>query len=258
MQAQYVPQSMSLHQGEEVTYDVYLKWGILMPRAGEARITFNKSSLKGQPTSLYRMVFQTANIFESIFKMRDTINCYYSPNNTLLYSLKHTVEGGYDLTDALTFSYAGKETSVHSFRYTPTATKIDTTLMVTSGHTFDMLGATFCLRTLDIGKMKVGESFPFTVAVGKDLVKTNYQYQGQAIVERNNVKYRTHHFMMDIQDEAFSQRKASAEVWVGDDENHVVIKIRTKLIIGYAEVHYKSSNNLKAPLDCRVELQKKK
>ena len=256
LEAQYLPQHISMNKGEEVRYDVYFKWGILTPRAGEAHITLNDSNLNGQPASLYRLLFNTVGIFESVFKMRDTLDCYYNTDNVLLYSPKHTDEGGYYLIDELTFDYTGQSTSVHSYRYTPTAIKIDTNLIVMSGYVFDMLGATFFLRTLDWKNLKTGDSFPFTVAIGRDLIQASFRYQNQAIVERDKVKYRTHYFIIDIYDDAFTQSKAAAELWVGDDENQIPIKVRTKLKIGYAEVHYKSSSNLKAPLNCRVEIKK--
>jgi len=256
IQAQYQPLSMSLNHGEEVKYDIYFRWGILMPRAGEARFSFNKSDLQGQPVSLYRVIFHTAGIFETIYKMRDTINCYYSLNNTLLYSDKHTVESGFDLTDKLTFSYNGEQTSVHSLRYTPTSKRIDTTLTVASGHVFDMLGATFFLRTIDRHTINIGDVFMCTVITGRDFIPTSFRYQGQAIVERNDSKYRTHYYIIDIHDEAFSQTKASAELWIGDDDNYIPIKVRTKLKIGYAEVYFKSATNLKKPLDCQVKISR--
>jgi hypothetical protein len=256
MQAQYLPQDMTLNYGNEVRYDIFFKWGILMPRAGEAHITFNQSNLNGQQASLYRMIFNTTGMIETIYKMRDTLNGYYNSNNTLLYSSKHTREGNFYLVDELTFSYTGEKTSVHSYRYTPSSVRIDTNLLVTSGHVFDMLGATFFLRTLDRKNLKAGDNFPFTVAVGRDLVKVSFRYQNQAIIERNNVKYRTHYFIIDIYDDVFEQGKAAAELWVGDDENFIPIKIRSKLKIGYAEIYYKSSSNLKRLLDCRVEIKK--
>ena len=51
--------------------------------------------------------------------------------------------------------------------------------------------------------------------------------------------------------------KEAAEVWIGDDENHIPVKIRAKLKIGAAEVYYKDSYNLRAPLTCRIVVQKK-
>ena len=255
-QAQYQPLNIPLNPGEEVKYDIFFKWGILMPRAGDARFSFNKSDLPGQSISHYRMIFHTANLFESIYKMRDTINCYYDTNDALLYSIKHTVESGYDLTDKLTFSYLGEKTSVHSLRYTPAVKKIDTTLTVASGHVFDMLGATLFLRTIDRKTLNIGDAFVCTVVTGRDQIPTSFRYQGQAIVEHGNYKYRTHYYIIDILDEAFSQSKASAELWIGDDDNYIPIKVRTKLKIGYAEVHLKSADNIKKPLDCQVKIGK--
>ena len=44
---------------------------------------------------------------------------------------------------------------------------------------------------------------------------------------------------------------------MGVDENHIPVKIRAKLKIGAAEVYYKDSYNLRAPLTCRIVVQKK-
>jgi hypothetical protein len=76
VQAQYRPQQMTLNPGEEASYDVYFKWGILMPRAGEGTLSFTTETRPGQPVARYRLTFQTSKFFDSIFKMRDTIDCY--------------------------------------------------------------------------------------------------------------------------------------------------------------------------------------
>ena len=93
--------------------------------------------------------------------------------------------------------------------------------------------------------------------VGRELVNARFRYTGQQIVEHKEAKFRTRHFYIDIYDEAFSQAKEAAEVWIGDDENHIPVKIRAKLKIGAAEVYYKDSYNLRAPLTCRIVVQKK-
>ena len=111
------------------------------------------------------------------------------------------------------------------------------------GRVFDMLGATMYLRSLDWRTMSYGAEFPFMIAIGRELVNARFRY--------------TRHFYIDIYDEAFSQAKEAAEVWIGDDENHIPVKIRAKLKIGAAEVYYKDSYNLRAPLTCRIVVQKK-
>ena len=256
IQAQCLPTKMPLNNGEVVNYDIYFKWGFLMPRAGQGKISFNRSTYKGEPAFLYRLDFQTTKFFDSIYKMRDTLDCFYGQNYALLHSSKRTNEGGYYLIDDLHFSYTGNKTNIRSHRYTPEQTKIDTVLTVASGCASDMLGTAFWLRTLDWSRMKMGESYPLTVAIGRDLVKMSFRYQGQAVVEHGDSKYRTHYFAIDIFDDAFEQSKSAAELWVGDDENRIPIKIRTKLKIGYAEVYYKNSSNLKTPLTCQVRMKK--
>lgn len=256
IEAQCLPKKMPLNYGESVFYDIYFKWGILMPRAGSACISFDNSIYKGLSASKYQLVFRTTKFFDAIYKMRDTLDCFYDQNYALLHSSKRVNEGGYYLIDDLTFSYSDGATKVRSHRYTPVVTKIDTVLTVSSGCVSDMLSTTFFLRTLDWDHLKIGENHPFTVAIGRHLVKISFRYQGQAIVEHGDVKYRTHYFLIDIFDEAFERDESAAELWVGDDENHIPIKIRTKLKIGYAEVYYKSSINLKVPLRCRVEIKR--
>lgn len=254
--AQTIPAKHMLSAGEAVQYELYFKWGILMPKAGRAALTIDNTSYDGKPAYHYRLLFDTSGLFEKIYKMRDTIDCYFSPEMLLLKSQKRINENDYYMTDDLTFSYNAKKTTAHSHRYTASRTKIDT-LLVSEKRMFDMLGATMYLRSLDWEKMKAGDEFPFHVAIGRDRINVSFRYTGQSIVERNeSLKYRTRHFYVDIYDEAFAQSKAAAEIWIGDDENHIPVKIRAKLKIGAAEVYYKSSQNLRYPLTCRIVISR--
>jgi hypothetical protein len=251
------PKSLPLNQGEVVNYDIYFKWGLLMSHAGEGRLSYEKTTYGNRPASIYQLLFRTTGLLESFYKMRDTLECNFDPSDhALLYSVKRSNEGGSYTVDELTFSYANDRTDIHSYRYTPKRVRFDTTLTVTSGCVTDMLGTTFFIRTLDWDKLDCENNIPLTVAVGRDLVTLVLRYQGQTIVERDNCKYKTHYFLVDIYDEIFTQKKSAAELWVGDDANHIPVKIKSKLKIGSAEIYYKSSSNLKAPLDCRVETTK--
>ena len=256
IKAQEIPVRQRFNPGEEVQYELYFKLGFLMPRAGIATLSIQNTSFENQSAYLYRLLFQTSGIIERIYKMRDTIDCHFSPKMLLLQSEKRVNENDYYLIDNLRFSYDKNQIKAHSHRYTLTQTKIDTLLVANEPYMFDMLGATLYLRSLDWTLMKNGDRYPFQVAIGKDVVNISFRYTGQQIVERNNeLKYRTHHFYIDIYDEAFTQSKAAAEVWISDDENHLPIKIRAKLKIGAAEVHYKTSKGLRHSFSSKVEIK---
>jgi hypothetical protein len=246
--------STSLKNGEKVNYDLYFKWGVVMARAGDASFSYSSNYTVSRATSRYRMTFKTTKFFDGIFKMRDTLDCYFDDNYKLIYSRKGSDEGGYYLVDELRLKYETDATKIHSKRYTPTALKIDTT-MLAADEVVDMLGVIFHLRGINRRKLQTGDRFPVTVAIGRDLVKTTFIYQNQAIVEHENAKFNTRYFKIDIYDEAFESTKTSAEVWVGDDDNFFPIKARSKLKFGYAEVYYKNSTGLANPLTCRIEIK---
>lgn len=257
VRAQAIPVKDRFKSGETVEYEMFFKWGLLMPRAGQASLSVRDARYEGNTAYHYRLLFRTSGMFEKIFTMRDTIDCYFSPEMLLLRSEKRVDENDYYLIDDLKFTYTDGRTSAHSHRYTPSRTKIDT-LLVSEQYMFDMLGATMYLRSLDWEKMKQGDEFPFHVAIGRDRINISFRYTGQQIVERNEtLKYRTRHFYIDIYDDAFTQSKAAAEIWIGDDENHIPVKIRAKLKIGAAEVYYKSSKGLRYPLTSRVEIPRR-
>ena len=228
-----------------------------MSRAGHASLSVHETEYKEQPAWNYHLHFRTSGIIEKVFRMRDTMECFYSKEPRLLFSTKRTSEGGYYSVDNLTFTYKDDDqVDIYSHRYNLKRTKIDT-VMTAKGLVFDMLAATMYLRSINWTDLQQGAEFPFEVAIGRDIVKARFRYTGQRIVDREGVKFRTRHFYIDIYDEAFVQTKEAAEVWIGDDENHIPVKIRSKLKIGAAEVYYKTSENLRVPITCRVVLPKR-
>lgn len=247
-------QVLTFQANEEVDYELYYKWGLVFSKAGQATFKVAESHFEGEPAWHYSLLFRSAGIVEKLYRMRDTMDCYYSKVPRLLYSSKHSEEGDYYSVDKLRFRYEpANQVAIASRRYTLKRVKIDT-LMVAEAPVSDMLGGTLYLRALAAGRLQAGADFPLTVAIGRDLVTMHFRYSGQRIVEHKGVKYRTRHFYIDIEDEAFEQPKAAAEVWMGDDANHIPVKVRAKLKLGAVEAYFKEGRNLRAPMDCRVIL----
>jgi hypothetical protein len=246
-------QSFSMKLGENVIYDTYFKWGIVMSHAGEAIFTFDPNRTIDGATKRYHLLYKSTKFYDIFFKMRDTLITYYNDNNELVYSAKNTDEGGYYSIDLLKFKAEGNKKTIHSVRHVPPKTKIDT-ILTTTDEVADMLGVLFYIRGINRSTLRSGDVFPLTVAIGRDLVKIQFIYQNQTIVERGNVKYNTLYFKIDIFDDAFESMKTAAEVWIGNDDNFLPVKVRSKLKIGYVEIYYKSSTGLPHPLVSRVEV----
>lgn len=252
MHAQCIPVESLLTDKERVEYDLYFKWGILMPKAGNVSIEVNDTRFRGEQAWNVRLNAWSTGVVDKVFRVRDTIDCYYSYlHPQLLYSTKRTNEGGYYQIDNLDFSYRDGQTHIHSFRRSVNSVKIDT-MLVSDLCFIDLLGAVMYSRVLKWENVQPGKEYPLHVAMGRTVIPVSYRYMGQQIVERGAAKYRTRLFLIDIYDEAFTQSKEAAEIWIGDDENHLPIKLRAKLKVGAAEAYYSSSGNLKYPLNCRV------
>lgn len=258
VQSQCTFASSVFHEKEEINYDVYFKWGILMPKAGVAKAQMFKATYEDQPAWMYQLLVNSVGVVDKAFRVRDTIDTYFSYENPrILFSSKRTNEGGYYQIDRLTFSGEDKDPPyVHSFRRSKNSIKLDS-VMYGERCIHDMLGALTFIRTIDWSNMQTGDEIYTQVAMGRDMINVSYRYVGQRIIERGNAKYKTRLFVLDIFDESFSQTKEAAEIWIGDDDNHVPIKIRAKLKIGAGEAYYNSSLNLKHPLKCRIEVPKR-
>ena len=79
-QAQEIPVRRQFTPGENVQYELYFKWGLLMSRAGHASLSIREAEYEGSPAFHYRLLFRTSGIIEKVYKMRDTIDCHFTPD----------------------------------------------------------------------------------------------------------------------------------------------------------------------------------
>lgn len=238
--------------GEKIDYDVYFKWGILMPKAGTAVISIDEATFRGEKAIRQQLTFRTTGLIEKAFPMRDTIDTYFTPELLPVFYEKHALENGYYVIDEMEFQYQGGQTRIPTKRYTPQRVKIDT-VHVVNGCMFDILSVTMYLRSLNMENVAIGDEFPASFVMGRDIVQIRYRYAGQSVVERSEtLKYKTLKFDMDVYDEAVTQTKNAFEIWISDDENHIPIKIRAKLKIGAAEAYFRKITGNRYPLSSEV------
>lgn len=257
LNAQCLQDSKVFHDGEKVEFDLYFKWGLLMTKGGGATMTVSASEYENQAVWQSELLLYTSGMIDKVFRIRDTIVNYTTQHEPrLLFSTKRSDEGGYYQIDNLTYAYKGEETHVHAFRRNKNRIKADT-LLVGGNCVLDILGSLMYARSFNWHEMEQGTQYHLQVAMGKTVIPISYRYEGQQIVDRGDVKYSTRYFIIDIFDDAFTQSKEALEIWIGDDDNHLPVKVRAKLKLGAMEAYYKDSSGLRHPLNSRIVIPKR-
>lgn len=233
--AEYFQRSATFKGPEQLHYVVYFRWGIIKGTAGHAVI--KTSTVSSQKQWFQQVRFKTSGIFETVFPMRDTLEVLYDYKKLPLRAEKRTDDGGYYSVDEITYKYDADKTRMRMRRLSSTELLIDTTLHVNSERVVaDMQSAFNVVRGVDRSKVRLNYKAAFVIPVGKDLVPCEIVYAGRDVHRMPDGQDKeVIRFFLNIEDEAFSKKSQSAELWVTDDDYLVPVKIRTKLKVGYAE-----------------------
>lgn len=249
LQAQQPIVNDFVQSGERLDYTVYYKWGALMPRAGDASLSFEKAD-KGYRS---RLLFRTAPFFDAIFSMRDTLDCNLDQDMRIMNGQKHVMEGGDYTIDLIYFSRQEGRNRIHTRRFRNGEARIDT-VEFADQTSLDMIGAILYLRSIDWSSASK-EIIKTKIFAGKKGIDCFFQYEGADVQKtKQGISYRTHRVSMLINEpETFKKPQKAITVWFTNDTNRIPVRIRMELKIGAAEVYLKSAEGLRHPLSARVK-----
>ena len=248
--------SVPFHAGEQLNFNIYFKYGIVMAKAGTAEYKISNSNYSGKPAIKTELTFKTVPAFDRIYKVRDTLWTYISQDLRPLYHEKGLHEGKTSYREEMFYmNHSEQFSKVRSIRRTRETIKFDTLLF--SNHIgYDMLSFFIYARILDFQNLSVGETESLVCFVGRDVVKMRMRNAGQTILEKNELeKIKTIRFEIDVIDKAFEDNKNALEIWITDDKNRIPVKIKAKLKIGAMEAELSSVKNLKHSFDARIVIK---
>ena len=248
-------ETLPFQHGEQLNYNIYYKYGIVMIKAGTAQHNITNNTFRGKPAIKATLFFRTTGVVDKTFQMRDTLIAYSTTGLLPVFHRKYLHEGKAHYIEEIDYKkFSPILTSVRTKRYTSESVRFDT-LLTAKSIGFDMLSMFTYLRTLDYSKIKIGDTFNLASFVGKEVVPLSARYMGQSIIDKGKTKYKTLRFEVDIIDSAFEEHKTAMEIWVSDDNNRIPIKIKAKLKVGAAEAEIASTKNLKHPFDSKIEIK---
>ena len=249
-------EKLPFQSGEQLDYSIHYKYGIMMVKAGTAQYAVKDNIFRGNPVIRTSLIFRTTGVVDAAFKVRDTLIAYSTPELVPVFHCKHLHEGKTHYTEEMDYKkFSETFTSVQSKKYMSAIVKFDT-LLTAKSMGFDMLSIFVFVRSLNYTKLKTGDTFEIASFVGKETIPMHVRYMGQIIFDKGSVKYKTLRFEIDIVDHAFEDHKTAMEIWIGDDKNHLPIRLKAKLKIGAAEAVLISAKNLKYAFDSKIEIKK--
>src|SRR3954454_20193747 len=230
-------QDYAFQPGEKITYSVaYHVIGIYV-NAGTASFTTGKANLGN--SEVYHLVGEgaTNTRYDWIFKVRDRYESYFDANTMQPVKFVRNVnEGKYNNDDEVTFDEQTNTAVTPKGAY-----KVPANVQ-------DVISSLYYARNINFSKYKTGDKIPFYMFLGKDVYSMYIRYMGKESVK---TKYGTLSTIklqpLLLKGDNFKGGE-DMTVWVTDDNNHIPVRIESKLSVGSIKVNLTQYENLKYPL----------
>jgi len=237
-QAQQLPlkKEAVFQDGEVLQYR--LRYGFIT--AAEATIKVTNSDLKFDNKPTYRLSVdaQTSGTFDVFYKIRDRYDSYIDKTDLLPYFYQENIrEASYKRQDKARFNQDGKKVVSNRGTFnTPTT------------QTFDLVSAYYFARSLDISKMKVGDTFKLNYFLQDEISALEIEYVGKETIKSKLGNIRCLKFSPSIKPGRIFKKDSRLYLWVTDDGNRVPVKAQVEILVGAVTMELKSAAGLKYAL----------
>jgi hypothetical protein len=248
--------SLPFQSGEELHYEVRYKYGLVMLKAGIGKYRINQTDYNDQTAYQSVLDFKTSAFFDKAFKIRDTLTSYvHTANLSPLFHNRTVNEGNSHYREDI---FVHQQTPLYSevrvIQERNGQIRFDTILSANNPG-YDILNVFMFIRTLEYVSMKPGDTFQMTIFMARDKINVVVRCMGQTVIEKSKkTKYKAIKLNIDITDTAFHEAKNAMEIWVSDDKNRILLKMKAKLKIGAAEAELSAYKNLKYPFSAAIAI----
>ncbi len=231
---------------EELHYDAYWHWGIIWKKAGSGVLTlWDEKTQQGTDRKCGVLAGRSHSIVETIMKVRDTLECYYSPNMIPLEYCKKTHEGSYHAIErnyyktfcdgkAMTATTINKvqeadvdSTHTEIYRWRSKKGNSRKSLGI-NAIGYDMLSIFYKIRSLDFDNMRYGQTVRYYIFSGVRGQWMTLTYQGKTTCQlRNGKQYPAHHIGL-----TFASKDSDStplDVWLAQSADHRPLSVIIQL-----------------------------
>ncbi|RYG22212.1 MAG: DUF3108 domain-containing protein [Chitinophagaceae bacterium] len=223
-------------EGEVLEYK--LKYGFIT--AAEATIKVLSSDLKFDNKPTYRLMVdaQTSGTFDIFYKIRDHYDSYIDKTDLTPYFYQENIrEASYRRQDKARFYQDNKKVVANRGTFTTPTTQ-----------TFDLVSAYYFSRSLDISKLKIGDTFKLNYFLGDEISALEIQYVGKEMVKSKLGNLSCLKFSPSIKPGRIFKKDSKLYLWITDDGNRVPVKAEVEILVGSVTMEIKSAKGLKYPI----------
>lgn len=235
--------------GEEMTYDLYAKFGPIHTKAGKSILSTTAD--KYNNTNVYKisLIAESTGNVQKLFTLNDTLISYMTKELVPLAYEKNAHEGKDNVHETVNYTYsAGGKIDINVKRHKNGEDKFDNNL-TSNNCIYDMASVVMYARTLDYSKMKKGDDVDVEFMSGRKKVKMVIEHDGIENIKANNkVNYECIKLVLSISDDAFTNKQEAMRVYITNDKNRMPVRLDSQLKIGSTRAILKAYKGNKYPI----------
>ena len=240
--------TLPFKQGEHLDYTIF--FGPL--QVGSAQLDINDIIKKKNKTAFYVSgKGRTAFFFDIFFKVRDSYESYIDTETLLpLEFLRDVHEGGHEIYQNYKFYHFKNHVSTQSKITKRKRNKIiknDSTYLL-SYQSHDMLSAFFYARTFEKPEISGENNFYIPIFMDEEeyTLEIKYLYNEMLPTRWGNIECMV--FKPIMQEGRIFEDGEQMKVWITNDENHLLMKVETKIWAGTIKAILSDYKSIKHPL----------
>jgi hypothetical protein len=229
-------QNNAFKEGEVLSYRMH--YGPV--NAGVAILEVKPDLIEVSERKVYHIVGTgfTTGTTDWFFKVRDKYETYMDKDALLPWMFVRNVnEGGYKFSQNYTFNHYTKKVDVGG------GEKFDVPAGVQ-----DMVSAFYSARNLDLNTAKDGDIFTLNCFLDKEIWPLKIKFIGRETIETDLGKVKALKFRPIVQKGRVFKKEEDLNVWISDDDNHIVLKAQADVLIGSIKMELTKAINLANPI----------
>lgn len=223
-------QEYSFLPSEHIKLEAYYNWGPFWVHAGDAILTADTITYQGKKCVKLVAKGYSLKKWDFIFDLEDHYSSIVSLDGfrPLVYE-KHTIENGFWINNKYQFNW--KDNKINVFTQSVHNPAKDTTFVLQK-KLFDVLTATYYLRTLDANKLHPGDTIPIPIITDGKFYTFHIIYSGKGALKKKKNSISCNIFKIDNIASTFFSDNNPLRVFISDDPNKFIIYVEANIVVG--------------------------